>query len=53
MAIHSGVLAWEFHEQRSLEGYSPWGHKEWDMTKGLSTDIIYISYIYKNQETYI
>ena len=48
MATHSGVLAWEFHGQRSLEGYSPWGHKEWDMTEGLSTDIIYISYIYKN-----
>ena len=22
----------EFHGQRSLEGYSPWGHKESDMT---------------------
>ena len=20
----------EFHEQRSLVGYSPWGHKKWD-----------------------
>ena len=26
----------EFHGQRSLEGYSPWGHKELDMTKRLS-----------------
>ena len=25
------------HEQRSLEGYSPWGRKESDMTKQLST----------------
>ena len=25
----------EFHGQRSLEGYSPWGHKELDMTKRL------------------
>ena len=23
----------EFHGQRSLEGYSPWGHKESDMTE--------------------
>ena len=23
----------EFHGQRSLVGYSPWGHKESDMTK--------------------
>ena len=26
----------EFHEQRSLAGYSPWGHKEWDTAEQLS-----------------
>ena len=26
-------LAGEFHGQRSLAGYSPWGHKEWYMTE--------------------
>ena len=31
MAIHSSILAWEI--QRSLEGYSPLGHKELDMTE--------------------
>ena len=25
----------EFHGQRSLAGYSPWGHKESDMTEGI------------------
>ena len=25
------------HGQRSLAGYSPWGHKDSDMTEGLST----------------
>ena len=25
------------HGQRSLVGYSPWGHKEWDMAEQLST----------------
>ena len=25
-------LSEEFHGQRSLAGYSPWGHKELDMT---------------------
>ena len=25
------------HGQRSLAGYSPWGHKESDRTEGLST----------------
>ena len=28
----SRILAGEFHEQRSLAGYSPWGHKELDTT---------------------
>ena len=26
-------LPGEFHEQRSLVGYSPWGHKESDTTE--------------------
>ena len=26
------------HGQRSLVGYSPWGHKDLDMTERLSTD---------------
>ena len=30
MATHSSVLAGEFHGQRSLMGYSPWGHEEWN-----------------------
>ena len=29
----------EFHGQRSLAGYSPWGHKESDKTERLSTQI--------------
>ena len=29
-------LPGEFHVQRSLVGYSPWGHKESDMTKQLT-----------------
>ena len=32
MAIHSNILAGESHEQRSMVGPSPWGHKETDMT---------------------
>ena len=30
MATHCSILAWKFHGQRSLEGYSPWGHEELD-----------------------
>ena len=33
MATHSSILAGESHGQRSLVGYSPWGHKESDMTE--------------------
>ena len=29
---HSTILPREFHGQRSLMGYSPWGHKESDTT---------------------
>ena len=42
-------LPGEFHGQRILEGYSPWNHKESDMTKQLSplflkqTKLIYAS----------
>ena len=31
-----GFLPGEFHGQRSLVGYSPWGHKESDTTEPLS-----------------
>ena len=37
MATHSGILACKFHGQRNLVGYSPWGHKESDMTERLIT----------------
>ena len=32
-ATHSSILAWEFHGQRSMAGYSPWDHKESEMTE--------------------
>ena len=33
MATHLSILAGEFHGQRSLEGYSSWGHRESDTTE--------------------
>ena len=36
MATHSSILAWEILGQRTLAGYSPWGHKELYMTEQLS-----------------
>ena len=36
MPTHLVFLPGEFHRQRSLAGYSPWGRKESDMTERLS-----------------
>ena len=36
MAPHSSILTWRFHGQRSLEGYSPWGQREFDMIERLT-----------------
>ena len=33
MDIHSSILAGKIPSQRSLAGYSPWGHKESAMTQ--------------------
>ena len=33
MAAHSSTLPGEFHGQRNLVGYCPWGHKESDRTE--------------------
>ena len=41
MATHSSILAWRFHEQRSIVGYRPQGHKESDMTEQLTQTYIY------------
>ena len=36
-------LPGESQGQRSLVGYSPWRHKEWDMSERLNTTTIHIS----------
>ena len=41
MATHSSILAWRI-PWTSLVGYSPWGHKESDMTKWLI--LLFFSY---------
>ena len=35
MAIHSCIIAWKIHGQRSPGSYSPWGRKESDTTERL------------------
>ena len=36
MAIHSSILPWKIPWTEEPGGYSPWGHKELDMTEQLS-----------------
>ena len=43
MATHSSILAWRTHGQRSLAGYSLWGHRESDTTEHTHVYEIYIS----------
>ena len=35
---NSSILAWKFHGQRTLVGYSPWGHNESDMNERLNNN---------------
>ena len=46
MAIHSSILAWKSHRQRSLVGCSPWGRKESNTTEILH---FYFHYHQKDQ----
>ena len=39
-------LLGEFHGQRSLAGYSLWGHKELDMTERLTLSLSNIKYLW-------
>ena len=54
MATHPVFLPGEFHGQRSLVGYSPWGPKELDMTKQLTLSLLssyYKIYVIAIQKT--
>ena len=42
MATTSEFLPGEFHGQRSLADYSPWGHRESDMTEQLTVLLVFI-----------
>ena len=37
MATHSVFLPGEYHGQRNLAGYSPWGRRESDMTEATTS----------------
>ena len=39
MATHSSILAWRIPWTEEFESYSPWGHKESDMTERLTLSL--------------
>ena len=56
VATLSVFLPGEFHGQRSLAGYSSWGHKESDTTEQLSTalhNVILRNIIYRTNILYL
>ena len=46
MATHSSILAGKSHGPRILVGYSPWGHKESDMTEQLHFKSLKLSFLF-------
>ena len=42
LETHSSILPGESHGQRSLVGYSPWSHKESDMTEELILHLLHL-----------
>ena len=42
MATHSCVLAWRIHGQKTLVGYSPWGHRGSDTTERLTLSLSFL-----------
>ena len=45
MATHSVFVPGKSHGPRSLVGYSPWGHKELDMTEPLTLILTELKYL--------
>ena len=36
LAMHPSILAWRIPQTEESRGFSPWGHKELDMTEQLT-----------------
>ena len=52
IATHSSVLAWKTPwTERSLAGYSPWGHKELDTTEQLSLHFSFTNFTVQSSTT--
>ena len=47
MATHSSILAGQSHGQRSLAEYSPWGHKDLDMTERVIYNLLDQNWVFE------
>ena len=52
MVTNSSILAWKFYGQRSLMGYSRWGHKESQMTEHTHMQSYAHMHTYTNMHTH-
>ena len=52
MATHSSILAGKSHGQKSLAGYSPWGHKRvgHDLVTKTTNNLLLIYFVNKETE---
>ena len=48
--LHPVFLPGEFHGQRNLVGYSPWGHKELDTTERLTLEFLKSGQLYISEQ---
>ena len=47
MATHSNILAWKIpRTEEPGRGYSPWGHKESDMSEHTHRILMYVKWFY-------
>ena len=49
MATHSSILVWKIPRTEEPAGYSPWGHKESDMTEAAEHTSAFIHQVRSDQ----
>ena len=49
MATHSSILVWKIPRTEEPAGYSPWGHKELDMTEAAEHTSAFIHQVRSDQ----
>ena len=54
MATHSSFLDWKIPRTQELAGYSPWGHKESDITEQVTHTLgLFIGFVAENVHIFL